>query len=246
MATRRFADRDAPSLLRELLGSLSVDASHASGPLEHRAGMDWLAPDIAVESTGGGAMTNDSALMITGKKLLRAMDSAAHDAYVLVEPRIGPALSLSRLDFRRGSAHLLGLLSAWRAECAEHLEFARAVTEMVRRSILGPSGIIALVGKTPKCRVVTNVATSLFARGVLSVVAGPRAVARVAADRIGQHELADVAADRPARSAIMIYEGKLLPVIDGRLPVTDDIMHDWFVFANGEDDGEEEEEDASK
>ena len=225
MAARRFTDRDAPSLLRDVLGSLSVDASHAVGPLEYRAGMGRVAPDIAAENAGEATMTNDKVLMVTGKRVLRRMGSAADDAFVLVEPRIGPPLSLSRLDFRRGNAHLLGVLAAWRAECAKDLGIALEVAEIVRRSILGGGGIVALVGATPKCRIVSDISTPLK-WDVLSVVVGPRAVtAFTAMDCIGRPDPADV-------KAILFYKGKVLPVLNGM--VADDIVH-WFL--ERDDDG---------
>lgn len=230
MAARRFADRDAPSLLRDVLGSLSVDASHAVGPLEYRAGMDRLAPDIAAdaESAVEATTANGKVLMVTGKRLLRKMGSAgsagsaADDAFVLVEPRIGPALSLSRLDFRRGNAHLLGVVAAWRAECARDLGIALEVTGIVRRSILGGGGIVALVGATPKCRVVSDVTPLSLEWDVLSVVVGPRAVT-ASADLacLGRPDPADV-------RAILFYKGKRLPVLNGT--VSDDIV-DWFLEA---------------
>jgi len=249
MATRRFADRDAPSLLRDLLGSLSVNASHAVGPLEYRAGMDRLARDVVVENANGEELTvtNDEVLTVAGKRLLRKIDSAADDAFVFVEPRIGPSLSLSRLDFRRGNAHLLGLLTAWRAECAKGLEFARAVTDIVRRSILGGGGIIALVGKTPKCRIVTDcVSTPLYDKwDVLSVVVGPRAVASAVMDRPGRPELADLASGTAC--SLLFYKGKLLPVLNDLVSL--DIVQSWFLEKGedeDEDEGEDEDEDEDK
>lgn len=236
MATKRFLDSDAPSLLRELLGSLSITVSHAVGPLEYRAGMDRLNRDIVIDGFSNiREVTNDDVLMITGKKLLRTMDAAAGDAFVLVEPRIGPALSLSRLDFRRGNAHLLGLLSAWWVTCAEDLEFARGVTETVCRGILKPGGIIALCG-TPKCRVVTDIdiTTLLDNRGVVNVVVGPRAVATVATACLGRPLLADMAAKRVANVAILHVKGKFLPVIDDL--VNDEIAKRWYLMDREEDD----------
>ena len=79
--TKRFADRDAPAMLRVLLlEAFSIKASHAVGPLEFFAGMDKLTRHVDVDEST--TMDNDEVLMITGRKLLRSMDNATDD----VEP----------------------------------------------------------------------------------------------------------------------------------------------------------------
>ena len=243
-AARKFTDSDAPSLLRELLGSLSVQASHAVGPHEYLSEMERLNPDRFVGPTmppseNEHEVTNDEALMITGKQLLRSLVAAAGDAFVLVEPRIGPPLSLSRLDFRSGNAHLLARLSAWRTACAKDLEYARRVVETVRRGILGPAGTGSPCSSIPRCRAVTYVGANARAilvdeLEVLSVIVGPRAVAAVAGSFFGRPSLAEAAVNRTAKVAILYCNNKFLPAVDDL--VTEDIARRWFVLEKEADD----------
>ena len=219
--TKRFADRDAPAMLRELLlDAFSIKASHAVGPLEFDAGMDKLNTTRHVDVDESTTMVNDEVLMITGRKLLRSMDNATDDVFVLVEPLIGPALNLSRLDFRRGTAHLTQRLATWTTLCTADLEYARAVLGTVRRSI-----------PDMRCRIVTD---GDLCKDVVNVIVGQRAVSAVATYYLDRPALAELATDRRSNVAIVFYNGKFLPIIDDR--VTDDIMRRWHMLDKEEDD----------
>ena len=113
----------------------------------------------------------------------------------------------------------VGVVAAWRAECAKDLGIALEVAEVVRRSLLGGGGIVALVG-APKCRIVSDVTPLSIKRDVLSVVVGPRAVTAFAdLDCLGRPEPADV-------RAILLYKGRRLQVLNDT--VADDVVH-WFL-----------------
>ena len=123
-------------------------------------------------------------------------------------------LNLSRLDFRRGTAHLTQLLAIWPALCKADLEYARAVLGTVRRSI-----------PEMRCRIVTN---DDLCEDVVNFIVGQRAVSAVAIDYLDRPALAELATDRFFNVAIVFYNGKFLPIIDDR--VTDDIMRRWHML----------------
>ncbi len=218
-----FVDSDAPTIIRDLLQLYGFKTSHAVGPIEYRQGMNTLLRPIDVVDTFM-TIENDEALVITGRKLLRSMDNTQEDTYVLIEPRIGQSLCLSRLDFMRGNEHLNKLVAAWSKTCEPQYKFTCSVIATLQRNMTQMCHNVCLISN------ICNT-SSIIDDNIVYIIVG-RAVQTVATSYITRPELSDLS--KVSNVAILVFNEKFLPIIEDN--TTDDIVQEWYLLDRETDD----------